>query len=148
MAPGARTWVNLHLTCGVLRGVAIRILVVDDEHSIVESLTEIIQFAGYEVLSAHSGNEAIAKASESCPNILLSDVLMPAMNGFELAIEIKRLCPNCRLMFFSGQAATAQLAQNYAPTFTRLGYRFELLPKPLHPTALLKKLEESLTQVA
>jgi len=124
----------------------LRILVVDDERSIVETLAVIIEAAGYEVATACSGQEAIAHAARACPTILLSDVLMPGMNGFELALQIKQICPDCRLLLFSGQAATAQLAQTFGQTFTRLGYRFELLPKPFHPAALLKKLEECLAQ--
>lgn len=125
--------------------MAAKILVVDDEQAIVDSLHEIIQTAGYNVIKAYSGAQAIAAAQELCPNILLSDVLMPGMNGFEVALEIKRLCPNCRLLLFSGQAATAEMAQKFGPTFTSRGYRFELLPKPYHPTALLKKLEDAMT---
>jgi CheY-like chemotaxis protein len=126
----------------------IRILVVDDEPAIVESLAEIIESAGYEVVSACSGQEAIAQATQACPTILLTDVLMPVMNGFELALQIKQICPDCRLLLFSGQAATAQLAQAFGQTFTRLGYRFELLPKPFHPSALLRRLEECLAEAA
>jgi len=124
----------------------VRILVVDDERTIAESLAVIIEAAGYEAGFACSGKEAIAQASQACPTILLTDVLMPGMNGFELALQIKQICPDCRLLLFSGQAVTAQLAQSFGQTFTRLGYRFELLPKPFHPAALLKKLEECLAQ--
>jgi CheY-like chemotaxis protein len=131
-----------------LEAVAIKILIVDDERSIVDSLEEIIGSAGYDVVCAYSGKEALAKASEFCPDILLSDVLMPKMHGFELALQIKQICPQCLLLLFSGQAATAQLAQSFAQTFTRLGYRFELLPKPIHPETLLKTLQESLTRAA
>lgn len=125
--------------------MAVRILVVDDERAIADSLGEIIESAGYEVRAAYSGEQAIAVAQEFCPAILLTDVLMPERNGFEIALEIKKSCPECRLLLFSGQAATAELAQRFGPTFTKRGYRFELLPKPLHPAALLTKLEDSLT---
>jgi CheY-like chemotaxis protein len=124
--------------------MAISILVVDDERAIVDSLREIIESAGYNVHATCSGKEALAATSDFCPKILLTDVLMPEMNGFELALEIKKRCPDCRLLLFSGQAATAELAQRFGPTFTTQGYRFELLPKPFHPTALLRKLEQSL----
>ena len=128
--------------------MAIKILIVDDEHAIVDSLAEIIAGAGYEVCRAYSGGEALRQASEFCPNVLLSDVLMPEIHGFDLALEVKKAFPDCRLILFSGQAATAQLALEYSRTFSRLGYRFQLLPKPLHPEMLLKKLEESLSQAA
>ena len=128
--------------------MTIKILVVDDEHSIADSVVEIIQGAGYEAMAAYSGADALAKVPEFCPNILLTDVLMPGQNGFDLALEIKRLCPNARLLLFSGQASTAQLASVYGPMFTSRGYRFELLPKPLHPASLLKKLEDTLTHAA
>jgi CheY-like chemotaxis protein len=125
-----------------------KVLVVDDERAIVDSLCEILESAGYQAFSASSGEEALAVVAKTCPDLLLSDVLMPGMNGFELALEVKHLCPTCRLLLFSGQAATAQLAQQFSSTFTSRGYRFELLPKPLHPLALLKKLEETLILVA
>jgi len=127
--------------------VAIKILIVDDEATIVESLAEILESAGYQVTTATSGGEAINKDKQVSPEVLLSDVLMPAMNGFDLALRIKEAFPSCRLLLFSGQASIAQLAQKAIQSFTRKGYHFELLPKPLHPDALLKKLEESLTNV-
>jgi len=124
--------------------MAIKILVVDDEHAIADTVAEILRTAGYEVATAYNGTQALAQASQSCPSLLLTDVLMPQTNGFEVALEIKRKCPECRLLLFSGQASTAQLASTYVQTFTNRGYRFELLPKPLHPDSLLKRLEESL----
>lgn len=126
----------------------IRILIVDDEPAIAESLSEILRAAGYEVAMATSGEDAVRDAEKFSPEILLTDVLMPAMNGFELALRVKEMLPNCRLLLFSGQASTAQLAKEESERFTRMGYRFELLPKPLHPDALLKVLEESLTRAA
>jgi DNA-binding NtrC family response regulator len=128
--------------------MAIRILIVDDERAIVDSLAEIIEAAGYEVARAYSGSEALKQIAEFSPNVLLSDVLMPGIHGFELALQVKKAFPDCRLILFSGQAATAQLALDYSGTFSRLGYRFQLLPKPLHPEALLKQLEDSLSNAA
>jgi len=78
------------------------ILVVDDEHTIADSVGEILAGAGYTIKCAYSGLEAVSKALELCPDILLSDVLMPGMNGFEAGLEVKKDCPGCRLMFFSG----------------------------------------------
>jgi CheY-like chemotaxis protein len=126
--------------------VPARILVVDDERSIADSVAEIIRSAGYEVRTAYTGPEAVMAAGSFGPNLLLTDVLMPGMNGFELALQVKQAYPSCRLVLFSGQAATAELAQRFAREFTSRGYNFTLLPKPIHPARLLEKLQESLAQ--
>ncbi len=126
----------------------VKVLIVDDEPRIVQSLADILRAEGYHVLPAYSAREALEFAAQSCPDILLTDVLMPDKNGFELALEIKERCPHCRLLLFSGQAATAQLASDYAQRFTTAGYRFELLPKPLRPEQLLKQLEQALIHAA
>ena len=126
----------------------IRVLIVDDEPKIVQSVADILEGEGYHVLPAYSAREAFQLATQSCPDILLTDVLMPDKNGFELALEIKQQCPHCHLLLFSGQAATAQLASDYSQRFTAAGYRFELLPKPLRPEQLLKHLEQSLFYAA
>jgi CheY-like chemotaxis protein len=123
-----------------------KILVVDDEHAIADSVQEILSSAGYSATCSYSGFEAIGQARQFCPDILLCDVLMPGLNGFEAALEIKKVCPACRLLLFSGQAATAELAQRFVDVFRARGFRFELLPKPLHPEALLSRIEDSLVR--
>jgi CheY-like chemotaxis protein len=124
--------------------VPAKILVVDDERSIADSVTDIVRGAGYEVRTAYNGSEAVSAAGSFDPNLLLTDVLMPGMNGFELALQVKQANPSCRLVLFSGQAATAALAQRFGREFTSRGYNFTLLPKPIHPVRLLEKLQESL----
>ena len=121
-----------------------KILVVDDERSIAETMRDIFRSAGYMAMCAFSGDEAIAKAADLCPDLLLSDVMMPGMNGFEVALQVKQICPECRLLLFSGQIATALLAQGFVQTFTESGYRYELLAKPLHPTELIRRVEDAL----
>jgi CheY-like chemotaxis protein len=121
-----------------------KILVVDDERSIAETMRDIFQSVGYEADCAYSGHEAIAKAADLCPDVLLSDVMMPGMNGFEVALQIKQICPECRLLLFSGQIATTLLAQGFVQTFTENGYRYELLAKPLHPSQLIERVRKAL----
>jgi len=105
-----------------------RILVVDDERSIADSVAEIIRRAGYEVRTAYTGPGAVSAAGSFDPNLLRTDVLMPGMNGFELALQVKQTYPSCRLVLFSGQAATAALAQRFGREFTSRGYNFPLFP--------------------
>jgi CheY-like chemotaxis protein len=120
------------------------ILVVDDERSIVDTVSAIFQRAGYWTRCAYSGDEAIAIASECRPDLLLCDVMMPSLNGLQTALRIKKSCPACRILLFSGHMAAAILLRDSAQAFTDSGYRFELLAKPINPRILLHKVQEAL----
>ena len=125
-----------------------KILIVDDEERIADSVRDILAGAEYEAVCAYNPVDAMLAAATLKPDVLLSDVLMPGMNGFELALQVKQKVPSCRLILFSGQAATAQLAHEFIEVFASKGIRFELLPKPVRPEVLLEKIQESLMQAA
>lgn len=61
-----------------------RLLVVDDETSIVELLTASLKYAGFDVISASRGKDALRLVKEEAPDLVLLDVMMPAMDGFEV----------------------------------------------------------------
>lgn len=65
------------------------ILVVDDELPIVEVLTDILEYAGYQVLSAPSGQAALACLAQRVVDVVLSDVMMPQMDGYTLCQRIQ-----------------------------------------------------------
>jgi CheY-like chemotaxis protein len=121
----------------------LRVLVVDDEAAIADSVCEIMRQAGYDVASSYTARGALNRAVEFQPDVLLSDVLLPDLNGFELALTIQAAHPNCRLILFSGQAATLQLSSRYTQIFKDKGIEFTLLPKPIHPKTLLKEIQET-----
>jgi CheY-like chemotaxis protein len=77
------------------------------------------------------------------PDLLITDVVMPLLSGIELAIQVRELCPDCKVLLFSGQAATAHLLDAAGAN----GHNFELLVKPVHPADLLAKIR-SLTEPA
>ncbi len=110
-----------------------RILVVDDEELIAESVAEILRSEGFDAIVAFNGQDALDIVKESCPDIVLSDVLMPDIDGVETAIQIRAICPDAQILLFSGQAATSDLLERAKAQ----GHQFELLPKPLHPTRLI-----------
>ncbi|HEX4156378.1 MAG TPA: response regulator [Acidobacteriaceae bacterium] len=115
-----------------------RILVVDDEKLIADTIVQILNRNGFIAEAAYSGAEAIEKAKRNCPELVLSDVLMPHVDGVEAAIAIRELCPDTRIVLFSGQAATVEILARARER----GHTFELLPKPIHPTQLIKHLRE------
>ena len=71
-------------------GMAKKILVVDDEQDIVDVAKTFLVSRGYEVSTASNGNAAIAKASSEKPDLILLDILMPRMNGFEVTRALKK----------------------------------------------------------
>ncbi len=121
-----------------------KILVVDDEKVVADTLRSIFESRGYLTECAYSGQEAIAKAAGSCPDLLLCDVIMADLNGFEVALLKKKMCPDCCILLISGDGATSTLVPRYVDLFKTRGYRFELLSKPSHPSLVLQKVEEAL----
>jgi CheY-like chemotaxis protein len=115
-------------------------MVVDDESTIADTLTEIFTRSGYSAEAAYDGEEALEKALLKPPELLLTDVVLPGMSGIELAITMKRVFPDLKILLFSGQAATSDLLASAA----RAGHSFELLNKPVHPADLLARANEKL----
>jgi CheY-like chemotaxis protein len=118
-----------------------RILVVDDESAIADTLTEILCRSGYPAVAAYDGNGALEIALLSPPELLITDVVLPGMNGIELAITIKRVYPHCKILLFSGQAATADLLTSASCA----GHSFTLLSKPVPPRDLLALVADRLS---
>jgi len=114
-----------------------RVFVVDDEQVIALTLTTILKQSGFDATAFNSPIEALEKAREESPDLIISDVVMPGMSGVELAIQLQALCPNCKILLFSGQAATADLLS----AARKSGHNFELLSKPIHPTDLLRSIQ-------
>jgi DNA-binding NtrC family response regulator len=116
----------------------LRVFVVDDEFVIASTLGLILRHKGFDAITFHAPLEALAAASSQAPDVLISDVVMPQISGIELAIRLQEHCPKCKVLLFSGQAATAGLLE----TARAKGHNFEILSKPVHPTDLLKKIAE------
>jgi FixJ family two-component response regulator len=112
---------------------AFTVYVVDDEKVIASSLTAILNMSGFRSTAFNSAEAAILSAKSDCPALLITDVVMPEMNGIELAIHFKSSYPDCKVLLFSGQAGTTDLLR----TATAQGHDFKLLTKPVHPTDLL-----------
>jgi DNA-binding response OmpR family regulator len=115
-----------------------KILVVDDEKRLADTLTEILKMAGFHVAVAYDGWEALEAASRFQPDYLLSDVLMPRMNGVELAIEISKMFPAARILLFSGLAGISGILAEGQ----KQGLEFEWIAKPIHPLELIERLRD------
>jgi CheY-like chemotaxis protein len=113
-----------------------KVLVVDDERVIADTLVIILRRSGFDAVAAYSGEQSLEVAGDFRPDMIISDVIMADMNGIDTAIQIRSLLPNCKVLLFSGQAATADLLERARAQ----GYEFEILAKPVHPQDLLARL--------
>jgi DNA-binding NtrC family response regulator len=111
-----------------------KVIVVDDERLIADTLTLILNLNGYEAMGFHRGEHAVEWAKRSRPDIVLSDIRMHPMNGMQTALLIRLLHPGCRFILFSAfgmsEADQARIDKS----------GFEFLARPLHPKHLLEQL--------
>jgi len=116
------------------------ILIVDDERTIADTLAVILSRSGFSVRTAYDGKAAFEIAKQDPPTLVISDVVMPEMTGVELAIALKNKIPECQVLLFSGQAATADLLDRARAE----GHDFAIVSKPIHPKDLLRRVSEFL----
>jgi DNA-binding response OmpR family regulator len=107
--------------------------VVDDETVIAVTLATILSQEGFEAEGFTNARDALKAAETAPPDFLISDVVMPELNGIELGVLFKAIYPKCRILLFSGQAATDDLIGDAR----KKGHGFDLLAKPVHPRELL-----------
>lgn len=114
------------------------VLVVDDERLIADTMTQILKRAGFGAWCAYDGQSALEMATRIIPDHVITDVVMPGMNGVELAIEIRKALPGTRVLLLSGQAGTHEILRSAQER----GYVFDLVAKPIHPERLIARLKE------
>lgn len=112
------------------------ILIADDEASIAETLSLILEAHGYRTVIARTGEEAVEQARASAPDVLVCDIIMPGISGIEAALQVRALCPECRIILISGAMLSAELLEKARAD----GNEFEVLAKPFHPTRLIDLL--------
>ena len=113
-----------------------RILIVDDEPGIRGLLCTAFRSAGYEAATASGGSEAIALCRQTRFDVVLSDVLMPDMNGHDLARWIAEQIPGTRTLLMSGFDAGCQGCP--------FAGRCVLLAKPFRPSEAIAAVEKAL----
>jgi DNA-binding NtrC family response regulator len=99
-----------------------RIFVVDDEPVIASSLAAILRMNGFSARFFTCPLEALKAARSESPDLVISDVAMPGISGVDLAIQMRAQYPNCKILLFSGQAATLDLMEGAALKVTIFAY--------------------------
>jgi len=112
----------------------IRILLAEDEEAMRTYLARALQNAGYEVVSVDRGTEALPLLQTEHFDLLLSDIVMPEMDGIELAQRCAEISPATKVMFITGFAAVTLKASREAP-------QAKMLSKPFHLRDLVLEVE-------
>jgi DNA-binding response OmpR family regulator len=114
------------------------VLIVDDESVIADTLSMILSQSGYSCIAVYDAASALDVVRVTPPQLLISDVVMPGLNGIDLGVEVRALVPDCKVLLFSGQAATVDLLGD--PRYA--AHNFVLLHKPVHPRELLSHISD------
>ena len=77
------------------------ILVVDNESAIADTLAKMLARSGFRATAQYDGESALETALLTPPDLLIANVLLPAMKGVDLARSIKRVYPDCKILLFS-----------------------------------------------
>ncbi len=115
-----------------------KILLAEDDHDMRRFLGKALQNAGYEVVSFDNGMSAYHRLREEPFELLLTDIVMPEMDGIELARRATELDPDIKVMFITGFAAVALNPDNNAPP------QAKILSKPFHLKDLVNEVQRLL----
>jgi two-component system cell cycle response regulator CpdR len=112
-----------------------KIILAEDDESMRTFLVRALERAGYEVVAVDRGTAAIPYLEEGSFDLLLTDIVMPEMDGIELAQRAALLAPKMRIMFITGFAAVALSAGSGAPAHAKV------LSKPFHLRDLVAEVD-------
>ena len=115
-----------------------KILLAEDDNDMRRFLVKALQNAGFEVISYDNGLSAYQRLREEPFRLLLTDIVMPEMDGIELARRAAELDPDIKIMFITGFAAVTLNTDSPAPKDARV------LSKPFHLKDLVREIDRLL----
>ncbi len=120
-----------------------KILVADDSETIRKIAGELLTDAGYDVLKAEDGEQAVALAQKEHPDLIVLDLVMPKMTGFEVAWEIRKdpRVKNIPILIVS-EVMSVQAAHDFVHEFGVAGF----LSKAQMMTSLVSRVQEILSE--
>jgi DNA-binding NtrC family response regulator len=118
------------------------VLIVDDDAATRQGLTALLESWGYQAGEAADGKAALAACEKELPHAIVTDLLMPEMNGLEFIAALGARVQQIAIIFVTGQATIDSAVQAI-----KLG-AYDYLPKPLEPQRLREVLEKALKQVS
>ena len=123
-----------------------QILIVDDFADVRESLAEVLEENGQHVITAENGKAAIDVIKQQSINLVISDILMPDVDGIELVRHAKEKYPDLKIILISGggRITLEQSDYDYLKTTSKITGVTSILNKPIKPAELLQTITELL----
>ena len=119
-----------------------RLLIVDDEPSLLQLTAAILQTYGYETITADRGTEALKILARESVDLVFTDVVMPEMDGYELAAQISERYPDMKIQLASG------FTDQYHSEYIDSALHQKLLVKPFTSVSLLRRIRSELEREA
>lgn len=120
----------------------LRVIVVDDEKVIADSLVRVLQTHRIHACAAYDGLQAVAMADAFRPHAVISDVVLPGLDGAGVASYLAQHHPACRVLLFSGYFGI-ESSMEYHPHLT---YPLNVLQKPIPPQQMLDFVDSCASQ--
>ena len=123
----------------VLEAIVPKILVMDDDLEIREMLTDVLHWEGYDVLGAADGRQGLKTFRSERPDLVITDILMPNVDGIEAIIQMKRERPDVKIIAMSGGGMSSEF--NWLRCARKFGAS-DVITKPFRASALLDSVHE------
>ena len=119
---------------GMTERLALKVLVIEDDSDVLETLANVLELEGYDPLLARNGREGVALFRMQDPDLVITDLLMPEQEGIETIIEMHRLRPNVKIIAISGGGVRRNM--DYLAMAAKLGAT-AVMAKPFEPAELI-----------
>ncbi len=118
-----------------------RILLAEDDRNLSRSIDILLTLEGYQVIAVYNGEEALNKLLKQKYDMLITDIVMPNMNGIELVKKIRLINPQIPILIVSGRLNDDLIRELETMQVTRI------LPKPIKPNEFRQTVEEIIAGV-
>jgi len=124
-----------------------KILIIDDDRDLADTIKSVLEYAGYAVLLSHEGEDGVAKAKEQKPDLILLDIMMPGMDGTEAVTQLKAepLVRDIPVILLTGLISSEDKTKGLEEINIG-GVQYQSLAKPFDNEKLLKVIQETLAE--
>jgi DNA-binding NtrC family response regulator len=119
-----------------------KILIIDDDALVCSTIVRILARSGHDLLTAINGRKGLELFERESPDLVITDIIMPDMEGIETIREMRKRAPEVRIIAISGGGRLGNI--DFLPMAVKLGAR-EIITKPFEPSELTDSVSRCLT---